>query len=338
MSNKLIIRLLMYDNIRIVAPYPFESEPERETFCTRFNLFVKDEKKGILHNKGYEGMKQNKGLYIKIELPTTGRKGSFALSFSLHKFYNSMVNNELYNYDNFDFDKANTAFKLLTDLLKIDLSRAAVKAFEVGVNIITPSDPDQYLSELNRITVNGRQMRILEDLHYKEYKQYSTNKDKDKRIVYIFYNKTFEARSKQKDIVKRENIPDNVLRIEKDTTRPMEKIYFGQLFAPNFQRMTKHEFKERFVSDLAFKTHYIKTKDISKVQLELIKSIDEKGVEQTLNEKKALLKMGAITPPQYRFFRETLNKITANNLKVEKQISKTAELFKRLIISKINEI
>ncbi len=337
MSNELIIKLLMYDNIRIVAPYPFESEPERETFCTRFNLFVKDEKKGILHNKGYEGMKQNKGLYIKIELPTTGRKGSFAISFSLHKFYNSMVNNELYNYDNFDFDKANTAFKLLTDLLKIDLSRAMVKAFEVGLNIITPSDPDQYLSELNRITVNGRQMRILEDLHYKEYKQYSTNKDKDKRIVYIFYNKTFEARSKQKDIVKRENIPDNVLRIEKDTTRPMEKIYFGQMFEPNFQRMTKHEFKERFVSDLKFKAHYIKPNELSKYHFELSKSIDLIGIEETKNKQIKLLESGLMSERQFKYFKKNIKEIENKKIELTKTISKTAEQLKQLIINKLNE-
>ncbi|MDD4992152.1 MAG: hypothetical protein PHR83_07975 [Paludibacter sp.] len=328
----------MYDNIRLLLPYPFASKPEQETFCTRFNLFVKDEKKGILHNKGYEGMKQNKGLYIKIELPTSGRKGSFSISFSLHKFYNSVKNGDLYNYDDFNFESANEANQLLTDFLKIDLSTALVKAFEVGINIITPTDPDHYMRELNRITVNGRQMRILEDLHYKEYKQYSTNKDKDKRIVYIFYNKTFEARSKLKDKERRETIPDNVLRVEKDTHRPSEKVYFRQLFDPNFQQMTKYEFKQRFVEDLEFETHYFKTKDITNVQYEIIKSIDKIGAEQTLINQKALLKMGAISNKKYRWFKEQFDEIEAKNMKLDKQISKTSETFKYLIISKINDI
>lgn len=328
----------MYDNIRLNLPYPFISEAGREAFCSRFNLFVKDEKKGVLHNKGYEGMKQNKGLYFKLELPLQARKGRLSLSLSLHKFYNACINGELYNHDKFDFENANKAYNLLTELVKIDLSKAIVKAFEVGINILTPADPDQYMKELNRITVNGRQMRILEDLHYKEYKQYSTNKNKDKRIIYIFYNKTFEARSKLKDIEKRAKVPENVLRIEKDTHRPTEKIFFSQLFEPNFQQMTKHEFKQRFVTDLEFETHYIKTKGITNIQLEIIKSIDSVGIEQTLNNKKALLKMGAITPRQYQFFRETLNEIAAKNIKLEKQISKTAETLKQLIINKLNDI
>jgi len=328
----------MYDNIRLLLNYPFTSEPERETFCTRFNLFVKDEKKGILHNKGYEGIKQNKGIYIKIELPTQGRKGSFSLSFSLHKFYNAVKKNDLYNYDDFNFENANEANKLLTEFLKIDLSQAQVKAFEVGINIVTPTDPDNYMRELNRITVNGRQMRILEDLHYKEYKQYSTNKDKDKRIVYIFYNKTFEARSKLKDKERRDNVPDNVLRIEKDTHRPIEKVYFEQLFDPNFQQMTKHEFKRRFGEDLEFETHYIKTKDISNIQLEIIKSINKLGIEQTLNEKKLLLKMGAISRKKYRYFKEQMSEIVKKNIEPKIQISKTAEELQQLIIRKVSEI
>lgn len=194
------------------------------------------------------------------------------------------------------------------------------------------------MKELHRITVNGRQMRILEDLHYKEYKQYSTNKDKDKRIIYIFYNKTFEARSKLKDTAKRENVPDNVLRIEKDTHRPSEKVYFRQLFEPNFQQLTKHEFKQRFVDDLEFESSYIKTKDISTIQLKIIESIDTIGVEKTLLAKKNLLQNGIITPRQYQFFRETMNEITAKNMTVEKKISKTAEILKQLIINKINDI
>ena len=335
MSNKLIIRHLMYDNIRLILPYPFESEPEKDTFCTRFNLFVKDEKKGILHNKGYEGLEQNKGIYIKIELPTAKKNGTISLSFSLHKFYNAMKHKQLFNYDDFNFESANEAYILLTDLLKIDLSTALVKAFEVGINIITPTDTDDYMKELNRITVNGRQMRILEDLHYKEYKQYSTNKDKDKRIIYIFYNKTFEARSKLKDTAKRENVPDNILRIEKDTHRPSEKVYFRQLFETNFQQMTKHEFKQRFVDDLEFEAHYFKTKDISTIQYEIIKSIEKIGVEQTLTNQKALLKMGEISIKKHRYFKELLNEIVTKNIKLEKQISENAKTLKQLIINKI---
>jgi hypothetical protein len=328
----------MYDNIRLLLPYPFICETEKDTFCSRFNLFVKDEKKGILHNKGYEGLEQNKGIYIKIELPTENRKGSFTLSFSLHKLYNAMKYRHLYNYNDFSFENANEANKLLTDLIKIDLRFAIVKQYEVGINITTPLEPDDYMKELNHITVNGRKMRILEDLHYKEYKQFSTNKNKDKRIVYIFYNKTFEARSKTKDKEKRGNVPDNILRIEKDIHRPTEKLYFNQLFESNFQQLTKQEFKQRFVEDLECKKYYVKTKEISNIQLDIIKCIDIKGVEQTLKEIKDRLDMGVLTKKQYRYARECLNKIVKKNIKVERITSKTAKILKQLIINKLNDI
>ena len=42
--NLLKVNSFMYDNIRLLMPYPFKDEPEKETFCKRFGLFVKDEK------------------------------------------------------------------------------------------------------------------------------------------------------------------------------------------------------------------------------------------------------------------------------------------------------
>ncbi len=323
----------MYDNIRLLLPYPFTYELERETFCKRFNLFIKDEKKGILHNKGYEGLGQNKGIYIKIELPLEKRKGTLSISLSLHKFYNAMINNDLRNYDYFSFDNANEAYRLLSDLLKIDLSMSVVKQFEVGINIETKTDPDEYMRELSLITVKARKMRIIEDLHYKEYKQYSTHKDRDKRIIYIFYNKTFEARSKQKDVVKRENIPENILRIEKDTHRPVEKIYFYQLFEPVFQQLTKQEFKQRFVEDLEYKAHYIKTKDINKIQLDVIETIESVGTEKAIQEQKELVKQGIKTKRQLQYFMKQVKEITEKGIKAESRISKIAEITKCMIIN-----
>jgi len=338
MQNKLKISGLMYDNIRLTTPYNFENEQERDTFCVRFGLFVKDEKRGIWHNKGYESLSQNKGIYIRIEAPTANRKGNISISLSLHKFYNKTVNNEYFNYNDFSFDNANRAYLAICELLPLNIESATVKAFEVGINIITPSDPEEFMKELSLINVKAREMRIIEDLHFKEYKQFSTHKDKDKRVIYIFYNKTFEARSKLKDTEKRETVPDNILRIEKDTHRPNEKILFCQLFDPVQQQIIKNEFQQSFVSDLEYKSFYIKTKDISKLQLEIIQSIDNKGIEKTLSEKKELLKNKYITKMQYQFFRETLNEIVQKDIKPQKKISPKAETMKQLIISKLNEI
>jgi hypothetical protein len=337
MQNKFKINGLMYDNIRLTMPYNFESEHERDIFCVRFGLFVKDEKRGIWHNKGYEALSQNKGIYIRIEAPTSNKKGNISISLSLHKFYNKTVNNEYFNYNDFSFEHASISYLALCELMPLNIGTATVKAFEVGINIITPSDPDEFMKELSLINVKAREMRIIEDLHFKEYKQFSTHKDKDKRVIYIFYNKTFEAKSKIKDTEKRQAVPDNILRIEKDTHRPNEKILFSQLFDPLQQQIIKKEFEARFVSDLEYKSFYTKTKDVSKLQLEILQSIDNKGIDKTLSDKKEQLKQNVITKRQYQFFRETFTEITQKSTKPQKRISNKAETMKQLIISKLNE-
>lgn len=336
--NLLKANSLMYDNIRLLMPYPFKDETDRETFCNRFGLFVKDEKKKVLHNKGYESLEQNKGIYIKIELPTGKRKGNISLSFSLHKFYNAMNKRGLYNYDDFDFCKANEANQLLAGLLNIDLSTAIVKKYEIGINITTTGNPDEYMRELSLIRVKAREMRIIEDLHYKEYKQYSTHKDKDKRIIYIFYNKTFEARSKIKDIEKRETIPENILRVEKDTHRPIEKVCFSQLFDPVYQQLTKQEFKQRFVMDLTYKGTPTKTKNITAKQLQIWEQLQEKGEAEIKQHYENLCKQGAITKRQYYYSIQQIEEINMKKIQPIITISKNAKELKELIISKLNEI
>lgn len=319
-------------------PYPFMNESERGQFCERFGLFVKDERKKVLHNKGYETLEQNKGIYIKIELPTAKRKGNISISFSLHKFYNAMKKKGLYNYDDFDFCRANEAGRMLSELLTIDLSVATVKKFEIGINIVTEGDPDEYMKELSMIKVKAREMRIIEDLHYKEFKQFSTHKDRDKRIIYIFYNKTFEARSKTKDTYKRETIPDNILRVEKDNHRPIEKVCFSQLFDPVYQQIIKQEFQQRFVSDLIYKGTPTKTKDITTKQLQIWSLLQEKGESEVKRYFESLRKRGAITQRQYYYSVQQIEEIGRKKIEPQIAISKRAKELRQLIINKICEM
>lgn len=328
----------MYDHIRLLMPYPFKSEHEKETFCVRFGVFVKDEKKGIIHNKGYETLEQNKGIYIRIELPTEKRKGNITLSFSLHKFYNAMCKRGAYNYDDFDFKKANEAYTHFTGLMNLDFSTAIVKKYEIGINVITSGDPDEYMKELNRIKAKKGDMRIIEDLHFREYKQYSTNKNKDKRIVYIFYNKTFEVRSKIKDAEKRASIPENVLRIEKDYHRPMTKVYFDQLFDPIFQKAEKQDFYQRFVIDMVYKEIPVKTPGITGKQLSVWNDIQDRGEAGASKGYEVQFKQGAITRKQYRYLLQIVQEIAEKGIEPPVTVSSKADELKILITSKINSM
>lgn len=326
----------MYDHIRLSMPQPFTDPAARDAFIQRFGLFVRDDKRGVLHNRGYNTLEQNRGIYMRLATAPKQKTEVLTLSFSLHKFYNSITNKAYQNYNDFTFAAANKAYNIMLELLNIDLSQAQVKKYELGINILCPLNPQSYMAELSHITINGKDARIEEDIHQREYKQYSTHKTRDKRSVYIFYDKTFEARSKIKDPAKRVAIPDNIMRIEKDNTRPSEKIYFNQLFAPCFQRLALQEFRRRFVDGLHYKATSIKTKGVTSKQIEVSQQLRKHGLEASQQHYKDLYKQGFISAKQYRYFNELLQIIAVGDIKIKQDISKTAKEAKCMIMSKLN--
>lgn len=314
----------MYDNLRLMMSEPFRSETEREGFISRFALFVKDEKKGIYHNKGYETLSQNKGIYIRFEVGTGLGRGRIVLCFSLHKFYNAMRTGRLFNYNRFGFDEATEASRMLCGLLGLDLSEAVVKKYEIGINIHTEKPPETYMRELDFIGIKGRQYRIIEDRKHKEYKLYGTHSEKGKRIVYLFYDKTYEARSKLKDETRRLEVPENILRVEIDVQRPTEKILFSRLFDPVYQSMLKREFRQRFTCDLHYKELPVKLTGLTGKQMEVYRYLCEMGETDTIEYYRSLWKRKFISRDQYRYAVSTLATIQQRILKLPVSISPEA--------------
>lgn len=291
----------MYDNIRLIMSEPFRKESDRAAFLSRFALFVKDEKKGIYHNKGYETLEQNKGIYIRLETGTGLGFGRLSLSFSLHKFYNAMRYGTLFNYNGFSFAEANKAGRQLSGLLGFDLSEAVVKKYEVGINISTEKVPEAYMKELDYIAIKGREYRIIEDRKHTEYKLFGTHSEKGKRIVYLFYDKTYEARSKLRNPARREEVPANILRIEMDVQRPSEKILFGRLFDSSYQGMLLREFRQRFLFDLHYKELPIRVSGLTSKQMEIYKVMGEYGGPGAKEYYKSLYQRHFISRDQYRY-------------------------------------
>jgi hypothetical protein len=213
--------------------------------------------------------------------------------------------------------------------------QATVKSYEVGASVITSNNPDLYLQELKQINVQARILQIKEDVHYKEYKQYSTQRDKDKRIVYIFYNKTFEARSKAKDTNKKD-IPENVLRFEKDNRRPIEKISFARLFENDFIQFTFNEFKQRFVEDLEYKSRPIKPTTMSHQQFRMIELLFEIGKNKLLEQTKEDFNKGVIKKTCYYERLQFIEQMSETQHEIKTEYTAKAAEFNNLIISKIN--
>lgn len=342
--NSLIDGPPMYDNIKLILDNPFDTPAGRDKFTARFGLFVKDEKKGILHNKGYETLEQNHGLFMTLQLPTDRRKETLSVCFSLHKFYNSMTGKGYINYNDFTFEDAGRAFHLLTGLLGIGIGRAVVRKYETGINVITGHSPDEYMKELDFMEIRGKKLRILEDVNQKEYKQYCTNRNKDRRIVYIFYNKTFEARSKIKGPggsqteIRRANIPGNIMRIEQDNKNPISKIRFSDLFDPLIQQQIKHEFKERFIADLHYRVIVLASSGITGKQKEVWKMIREVGEDGVTEHYRQCYKTGSISVDQYKYFRKIIREMSGHNLNIRNDISELAKELSLLITNKLSRV
>ncbi|GEM_PF-4380351 len=321
----------MYDNIKLSMNVSFATETERNKFCTRFGLCTKNEKADIWHNKDEKNLKQNLGVYMHL------KKDKLTLEFSIHKVYNYKLFGKQFNYNDFDFKQARKVAMWLDEMFNpyFDIMQAVVKKYEVGINVLTSENPDEYLKELKQINVGAKILRIVEDRRYKEYKQFGTHSDKDRRIVYIFYNKTFEARSKSKAI-DRPAVPENVLRLEKDNKRPFEKIVFARLFDMDFQKLTINEFKKRFCNDLEYKGKPTKPGNMKMFDYEMLCLVYEKGTDGAKDKVNEDFRDGTIKKTCYYKRLKSIERVSTITAKIQVQYSRRAIELNNLIINKIN--
>ncbi|MDR0872231.1 MAG: hypothetical protein LBN27_02025 [Prevotellaceae bacterium] len=308
----------MYDHIRLHLNHTFENDNERKKFCERYHLCEFNEHQSTYNNSTETGLKQCRGVYVKMRLSNrtsaslsnrsstslTDRKDfgdsrenrglrvgarndggtqvdvGLMFSFSLHKFYNFSVPTvgEYLNWDDFSFGKANRAKTMFCDMFPMcDFSRAKVTTYEVGINIQLPRPPQEYMEQLRELRVKERNYPIVVDRHQKDYMQYGTF-SKGRRIVYIWYDKTYEARSKMRSNLVRYVVPENILRCEKDNRVPIQKTMFFDLFKKEFQRLTANEFRKRFVDDIFFAERVPKVcqrnfPDLGKAKLAILEEI-----------------------------------------------------------------
>jgi len=323
----------MYDNIKLSLQVDF-SETVRNDFCARFGLSTKNEKLKIWHNANEKNLSQHKGIYLHL------KNSTLTIRFSLHKVFNFFDCGKQFNYNDFDFAQARSVVVRLADLFSpyFDITQAVVKQYEVGINVITSESPDLYLSELKHIKVGAKVVNVEKDINYKENKQRGTHRDKAKRVVYVFYNKTFEVRSKLKKRADKMNVPENILRVEKDNKRPFEKIIFSQLFESAFVWHTISEFKQRFVSDLIYKETPVKPQTMKKSDFDLCKKILEIGLIEVKREYENEYKTGKTARATYYRHLKKLEQLNPQTLEFEKEISERAKELKSLIVSKLNEV
>lgn len=325
----------MYDNIRLTIKNVFKDNLTRDKFCTRFGLSTINEKTDNRNNSSEKNLKQNLGIYLKL------KNNNLTINFSLHKVYNFWKFGKQYNYNDFSFKETKEVEAELCKMFLpyFDITQAIVEKYEVGINVTTSEEPELYLTELKQINVGARILKIEPDRYYKERKQYGTNSSKDKRIVYVFYDKTFEARSKIEK-ADRKNVPENILRVEKDNKRIEVKFQFANLFEDDFIILTITEFKERFYDDLKYRETPLKNKNLTKTENEMLCLIFEKGYDTTKKLLKESYENKNLEKRTYYRRLEALNKANEVKSKAETKtyLHRRALELKELIISKLEKV
>ena len=292
----------MFDNVRLKLKHKF-SPDELETFCSRHNL-AKEQTANVYSNRALKNLTQNKGIYIKVE----PANGVVKIECSLHKLYNETTSGKRQNWNDFNFEQAQTAADWLQSWLGLELQAAKVVRFELGINIECDHPPETYMKQLDCITVNNRAMRILEDPKYKEYKAYSTNRSKDKRIVYVFYDKTFEARTKYTASEDKKSVPDNILRIEMKYKR-VSGLEFKELMNRAFKLELLKEFAQRFTEGLKFITQQRNPPKLTPKQFELYKALKRHGKNKEVAASKEDYKAKRISKRQYYYKLHLIEKL-----------------------------
>lgn len=323
----------MYDNIKLNIAYQFKTKKELDDFCEKHNL--SSDWKGIYSNGNKKNLQQNKGIYIKVYQPTKTQKGKITIVFSLQKFYNEIKGESRQNWNDFNFKQANEAKRLLDDFLKLETDTAKVMFYEIGINVKTAKPQKKYLEQLDCISIKGRELKILEDVTRKEYTQYSTNRSKEKRIVYVFYNKTYEAQSKYTSDKDKNSVPKNILRIEMKYKRSIENIKFARLFDTDFQKSLFEEFAEKITEKLRYKTKQVNPPKLTNKQFELYKRQKATSPSRTRAELKKKCECNELTKRQYYYLLELLKGLEGITGEIE-TISQEAEELKTLIQSKLD--
>lgn len=317
----------MYDNIKIRFEYPF-TDSELMEFCSRHNL-EHIEGSGKYRSGTARNLKQGKGVFVKLDMQAEG-KGTVRVECSLHKLYNEITTGNRQNWNDFDFGKAREAAEYLSGFVGLDISRADVVSYEVGINVQTTQPPEVYLRQLECIVVKFREIRIMEDPKFKEYKQYTTNKSKDKRIVYVFYDKTHEQRSKSGG----GNVPDNILRIEMKCKRTDKGLKFCTLFETGFQKEVLADFAFKIVDCLKYQSQQREPRRLTSLQFEIYKAIRRHGVKRERETARQRYKAGKMTRGEYQYRIELIGEVSKIKEDLESVTDEVNEL-KQLTINKL---
>ena len=132
------------------------------------------------------------------------------LSCSVHKLYQQLMTGALDNSGECTLSQAVSTIDGLLSGLHIPPESVHVRYMEIGLSIRMAHDPLSYISQMLSVAKDksGLKREMFIDYHYERDRMRITSKTRFVRKVLKVYDKTFEARSKDREV------EPNVLRVE----------------------------------------------------------------------------------------------------------------------------
>ncbi len=136
--------------------------------------------------------------------------GHLKLSCSVHKLHQQLTTGTLDNSTECTVSQAITTIGGLFSGLNIPLEAVKVRYMEIGLSIRMAHDPLSYISQMLSVAKDksGVKREMFIDYHYERDRMRITSKTRFVRKVLKVYDKTFEAKSKDREV------EPNVLRVE----------------------------------------------------------------------------------------------------------------------------
>ena len=305
----------MYDNIKIIQYIENINDLDVLAVKQRFSMYNENIKIGSYNNSGYQKLVQNRGVFLSY-IPQSGNiNAHYIIQFSAHKFWNCWKIKTLQNYNTFTIKDLLETWVEFQVFIPFSLVGAKVQGFEAGANVEMCKNPSDYMRQISHIQIGKRQIRIIENPKYKEYKNYTSHADRDRRAVYSFYDKSEESKP---------FAPVNLLRIEKKYIRMAENPLLVEIFEQNYIQAIKTDLQNSFVKNLHYQQKMVQQKGVNDADFRLLQLMAAHG-ENIKTEIKRQKENGEISRLKYYRLLERLDKLQKSGpgtLMVEMQESK----------------
>lgn len=269
----------MYDNIKIIQYIENINDLDVLAVKQRFSMYNENLKTGAYNNASYQKLIQNRGVFLSYVPKCANINEHYILQFSAHKFWNCWKIKQLQNYNIFTINDLLETWIEFQNFIPFSLVGAKVQGFEAGANIQMCKNPSDYMCQISHIQIGKRQIRVIENPKYKEYKNYTSHADRDKRAVYSFYDKTEESKP---------FAPSNLLRIEKKYIRMVENPLLLEIFHQNYIQAIKTDLYNSFVKNLYYQQKMVQEKGVNDADFHLLKLMQIHGdnIKQEIRRQK----------------------------------------------------